>query len=73
VSTLTFPAFAGSSLERPAKLSLLARIGAAIVESRRRKAQRFINERLAVYGPTLLESAGLRHLSLANDDALPLK
>ena len=73
MSTLTFPVIAGSTEERPVNPSLLARLGAAIAESRRRKAQRFINERLAFYGPTLLESAGLRHLSLANDDALPLK
>jgi hypothetical protein len=51
----------------------LARLGAAIAESRRRKAQRVINERMACFAPTLLEAAGLKHLSFANDDALPLK
>jgi hypothetical protein len=73
VSTLTFPVIAGSIEERPAKPSLLARFATAIGESRRRKAQRVINERMAYFAPTLLEAAGLTHLSLANDDALPLK
>ncbi len=73
MSTLIFPAFAGSTVERPAKPSLWVRFAHAIADSRRRKAQRVINERVAFYGPTLLEEAGLRHLSLANDDALPLK
>jgi hypothetical protein len=73
VSTLTFPVIAGSTEERPVKPSLLARLGAAIAESRSRKAQRVINERMAYFAPTLLEAAGLKHLSLANDDALPLK
>jgi hypothetical protein len=73
VSTLTFPVIAGSTEERSVKPSLLARLGAAIAESRRRKAQRVINERMACFAPILLEAAGLKHLSFANDDALPLK
>lgn len=73
MSTLTFPVIAGSTEERPVNPSLLARLGAAIAESRRRKAQRVINERMACFAPTLLEAAGLKHLSFANDDALPLK
>lgn len=73
MSTLTFPAYAGSTVERPAKPSVLARLAAAVAESRRRKAQRVINEYKAFYGPTLLEAAGLSQISLANDDLLPLK
>lgn len=73
VSTLTFPAFAEIAETKPAKPSLFQRLGAAIAESRRRKAERLINERMAYYGPTLLEAAGLTHISLANDELLPLK
>lgn len=74
MSTLTFPAYAGSTAERPAKTpSLLARVVAAMAESRRRKAQRVIHEHEIFFGPTLLEAAGLKHISLANDDLLPLK
>lgn len=73
MSTLTFPAFAATAEDRPAKPSLFQRLGTAIAESRRRKAQRLINERMAFYGPTLLEAAGLKHISLENDDLLPLK
>jgi hypothetical protein len=72
VSTLTFPAYAGSATERPAKPTLLQKIGAAIMESRRRKAQRAINETLAMFGPTVLDAAGLKRISLENDKILPL-
>ena len=72
VSTLTFPAFADVTEARLAKPSLLQRLGAIIAEGRRRKAQRVSNERLAHYSPSMLEAAGLKHLSLANDHLLPL-
>ena len=72
MSTLTFPAYAGSIVERAAKPSLLQRIGEALMDGRRRKAQREINERLAHFGPTVLEAAGLKRVSLANDELLPL-
>lgn len=73
MSTMTFPAFAGSIAETPAKPTLLQRFAAALADSRRRKAQRIINEREIFFGPQLLEAAGLKHLSLENDDLLPLK
>lgn len=75
VSTLTFPAFAGATDRdvKAAKPSLLARLAAAMADSRRRKAQRVINEREIFFGPSLMEAAGLKHISLANDDVLPLK
>lgn len=68
---MTFPAFAGSAKFRTAKPSLLERFALALADSRRRKAQRIINERAAHYGPQMLEAAGLKHLSLANNDLLP--
>ena len=73
MSTLTFPAFAATAEARPAKPSLMARLAQSMHESRRRKAQRVINEREIFFGPTLLEAAGLKHISLENDDLLPLK
>lgn len=73
MSTMTFPAYAGSTADRPAKPSLVQRIAAAMAGSRRRKAQRVINERELFFGPQLLEAAGLKHISLANDNLLPLK
>ena len=73
MSTLIFPAFAGAAEARPTKPSLLTRLTKAMAESRRRKAQRVINEREIFFGPGLLEAAGLKHISLENDDLLPLK
>lgn len=75
MSTLTFPAFAGANAieVKTAKPSLWARLASAMAESRRRKAQRIINEREIFFGPSLMEAAGLKHISLANDDVLPLK
>lgn len=73
MSTMIFPALAGSAAEHPAKPSLFQRLAFAMAESRRRKAQRIINERELFFGPSLLEAAGFKHISLDNDDLLPLR
>ena len=73
MSTMIFPALAGSAVERPAMPSLFQRFASAMAECRRRRAQRIINEREVFFGPSLLEAAGFKHISLDNDDLLPLK
>ncbi len=78
MSTMIFPAMAGTASVEASKasvkgLSVVKRLALAMADSRRRKAQRLLNERMAFYGPSLLEAAGLDRLSLENDDLLPLK
>ena len=73
MSTMTFPAYAGAEETVSHKPSLFQRLALAMADSRRRKAQRQLNERMAFYGPTLLEASGMSRISLENDDLLPLK
>ena len=72
MNTLTVPALADHPKARSAAPSLLQRLGAAIAEGRRRKALRLIHERLSYGSPGVLAAAGLKRVSLANDEVLPL-
>ena len=73
MSTMIFPAYAGAEHTVSNKRSLIQRLATAMADSRRRKAQRLLHERMAFYGPNLLEASGLSRISLENDDLLPLK